>query len=187
MTAIDPNQPVYLTASLTSLVADSIADRRFIMTLLAVLAALALGMASAGVYGVVAYTTSRRTQEIGVRMAVGATPLRDPRADFPSRFPLRGRRARAWVSCRTGLVTFFARVARGSGDELLPRRNGGSHGGFSSRAGLLDSFATRHPNRPHERASIRLKIAPTPAFCCTSRLSIQRWRRIRKYGLTCKK
>jgi predicted lysophospholipase L1 biosynthesis ABC-type transport system permease subunit len=72
--AIDPNQPVLLSASMRALLADSVADRRFIMTLLAITACLALLMSAAGVYGVISYTTSRRTQEIAIRLALGATP-----------------------------------------------------------------------------------------------------------------
>jgi ABC-type antimicrobial peptide transport system permease subunit len=51
-----------------------VADRRFIVTLLAITGCLALLMSAAGVYGVISYTTLRRTQEIGIRLALGATP-----------------------------------------------------------------------------------------------------------------
>jgi len=72
--SVDPNQPVFLSASMRTLISDSLADRRFIMSLLAVTGLLALLMSIAGVYGVTSYITSRRTQEIGIRMALGATP-----------------------------------------------------------------------------------------------------------------
>lgn len=70
----DPNQPVFLSASMRTLIAESLADRRFIMSLLATVGFLALVMSIGGVYGVTSYITSSRTHEIGVRMALGATP-----------------------------------------------------------------------------------------------------------------
>jgi len=100
--AIDKDQAVYNVVTLRQLHSDALSLRRFFMLLLVIFGVLTLSLAAVGIYGVMSYVVTQRTQEIGIRVALGA------RTVDVMKLVLKGGLALALVGIGAGLVTAFA-------------------------------------------------------------------------------
>jgi predicted permease len=106
--AIDRELAVFGVEPLVETRARSVGRQRFTMLLIAVFAALALGLAGVGVHGVLSYAVAQRTREIGIRVALGARPARVLRLVLGQ-----GLRLAAWgIALGLGGALAFSRVLR---------------------------------------------------------------------------
>ena len=106
---VDRDLGISDVATMTQVMNDATSDRRLDLVLFALLGGLALALATVGVYGVVAYSVSQRTHEIGVRMAIGAQPREVVRMVLSQGLKL----GLAGVAIGSALALASARLVRG--------------------------------------------------------------------------
>lgn len=153
VSALDPEVPIYGVRTMDELVAESLTQRQLNMLLLASFAALALALAAMGIYGVMSYLVNQRTQEIGVRMALGAR-----RSDVLKMIVLQGLRlAGAGLLAGLLLALLFARLISG----LLYGTSPGDPLTFAAIALLLAAIAFLASYIPALRAT---KVEPVVAL-----------------------
>ncbi len=102
LASIDRSQPISSISTMDQLVQDSVGSRRVTLILLGLFSALALVLAGIGIYGVISYSVAQRTQEIGIRMALGAR-----REDVMKMILLQGARIAA-AGLTIGMLAAFA-------------------------------------------------------------------------------
>jgi predicted permease len=114
--AIDRDLPVYNATTLKELVAESVTPTRLLMVLLGIFAALALVLATIGIYGVMAFIVGQRSAEFGIRMALGAEATQVRRMVLRQGLGLAGLGVGFGVLAALGLSRFL----RGSLFEVPP-------------------------------------------------------------------
>jgi putative ABC transport system permease protein len=151
--AMDPELPVYGISTMDGVVAESVAGQQFNMLLIGVFGAVALLLASIGIYGVLSYSVAQRTHELGIRMALGA-----------------GRREILMLVLRQGMRLALVGVAVGLAASLAVTRvlSGLLYGvaavdlpTFGSVAALLVAVALLACSLPAWRA---MKVSPLAAL-----------------------
>ncbi|HVG29694.1 MAG TPA: ABC transporter permease [Pyrinomonadaceae bacterium] len=151
--AIDRDQPVSAIRTMTDVLSESVGQQRFRTMLLAAFAAVALVLAAVGIYGVISYSVTQRTHEIGVRMALGAQ-----RRDVV-RLIVRGGLALTLLGVALGLAGSFALTRVMSG--LLFGVSATDPATFAGITALLTSVALLACYLPARRAT---KVDPMVAL-----------------------
>ena len=151
--ALDPELPLADVRTMDEVVATTLARPRAMMTLLGAFALMALVLAAIGVYGVMAYAVEQRTREIGVRMALGATPA------AVVRLVLRQALVLAVLGVAAGLVV--ARGVTGFMRSLLFGVDPADALTFGATAALLVAVALVAASVPARRSG---RIAPVEAL-----------------------
>jgi predicted permease len=113
--SINADLPVFLVRTLDDLYDESLATTSFAMVMLAIAAALALGLGVIGTYGVVAYVVSQRSREIGLRLALGAEPVALKRMFVLKGLALAGIGAAAGLTAALGLMQWMSSLLFGIG------------------------------------------------------------------------